>query len=127
MIEPDFEKSSLLPAIAVDAESGKVLMLAYMNRDAYHETVNSRQVCYFSRSRNQLWRKGETSGNVQHLRRLFYDCDSDCLLLHVEQVGGAACHEGYESCFFRELNLDTSELEVIAERVFDPEEVYGKR
>ena len=126
MIEPDFNKSELIPAIAVDAASGHVLMLAYMNRDAFLETVETRRVCYYSRSRQELWRKGESSGNVQHLRKLFFDCDSDTLLMQVEQVGGAACHEGYHSCFFRELNLDELKLEVIAERVFDPAEVYGK-
>ena len=127
MIEPDFKKSNLIPAIAVDAEKGNVLMLAYMNRDAYLETIKTRRACYFSRSRKELWRKGESSGNVQHLRRLFYDCDADTLLLHVHQVGGAACHKGYESCFYREFDLDECELHVIADRVFDPNQVYQEK
>ena len=122
---PDFEKSPLLPAIAQDAETGAVLMLAYMNADAWAETLRTRRVCYFSRSRNQLWRKGETSGHVQHLKQAFFDCDADTILLKVEQVGGAACHEGYASCFFREVDPDTAAATIIAERVFDPGEVYG--
>ncbi len=124
---PDFEKSPLLPAIAQDAETGVVLMLAWMNADAWAETLRTREVCYFSRSRRQLWRKGETSGHVQHLRQVFYDCDADTILLKVEQVGGAACHEGYASCFFREIDPETGAPTVIAERVFDPAEVYGDR
>lgn len=124
---PDFEKSPLLPAIAQDAERGNVLMLAWMNAEAWAETLRTRRACYFSRSRQQLWRKGETSGHVQHLRQVFYDCDADTILLKVEQVGGAACHEGYESCFFREIDPDTGVAKVIADRVFDPEEVYGAR
>lgn len=124
---PDFEKSPLLPAIAQDAETGAVLMLAWMNAEAWAETLRTRRACYFSRSRQQLWRKGETSGHVQHLRQVFYDCDADTILLKVEQVGRAACHEGYESCFFREIDPDTGAATVIADRVFDPEEVYGAR
>ena len=124
---PDFEKSPLLPAIAQDAETGVVLMLAWMNADAWAETLRTREVCYFSRSRRQLWRKGETSGHVQHLRQVFYDCDADTILLKVEQVGGAACHEGYASCFFREIDPETGAPTVIAERVFDPAQVYGDR
>ena len=124
---PDFEKSPLLPAIAQDAETGNVLMLAWMNAEAWAETLRTRRVCYFSRSRQQLWRKGETSGHVQHLRQVFYDCDADTILVKVEQVGGAACHEGYESCFFREVDPDTGTAKVIAERVFDPKDVYGTR
>lgn len=124
---PDFEKSPLLPVIAQDAETGAVLMLAWMNADAWAQTLRTRQVCYFSRSRRKLWRKGETSGHVQRLRQAFYDCDADTILLKVEQVGGAACHEGYESCFFREIDPETGAVRVIAERVFDPEAVYGPR
>ncbi len=124
MSGPDFEKVPLIPAIAQDAASGKVLMMAYMNEAAYAETVSTRRVCYYSRSRKKLWRKGEESGNVQHLKRLFYDCDADTILVQVEQVGGAACHEGYESCFFREVEPATGAFRVVGERVFDPEEVY---
>ncbi len=125
MSGPDFATTPLIPVIAQDARSGAVLMLAYMNEDAYAETLQTRRVCYFSRSRNRLWRKGEESGHVQELQQILYDCDADTILVKVEQVGGAACHEGYESCFFREINPDTGAATVIADRVFDPEEVYG--
>ena len=125
MSGPDFAATPLIPVIAQDAGSGAVLMLAYMNEDAYAETLKTRRVCYFSRSRNRLWRKGEESGHVQELRQIFYDCDADTILDKVEQVGGAACHEGYESCFFREINPDSGLETVIADRVFDPKKVYG--
>mgnify|MGYP003320074352 FL=1 len=125
MSGPDFAATPLIPVIAQDVGSGAVLMLAYMNETAYAETLKTRRVCYFSRSRNTLWRKGEESGHVQELRQIFYDCDADTILVKVEQVGGAACHEGYESCFFREINPDTGLGTVIADRVFDPKKVYG--
>ena len=125
MSGPDFAATALIPVIAQDVGSGAVLMLAYMNEDAYTETLKTRRVCYFSRSRNRLWRKGEESGHVQELRQIFYDCDADTILVKVEQVGGAACHEGYESCFFREINPDSGLETVIADRVFDPKKVYG--
>jgi len=125
MSGPDFAATPLIPVIAQDVGSGAVLMLAYMNEDAYAETLKTRRVCYFSRSRNRLWRKGEESGHVQELRQIFYDCDADTILVKVEQVGGAACHEGYESCFFREINPDSGLETVIADRVFDPKKVYG--
>src|SRR5580704_2534281 len=101
----DFDKSGgLVPAIAQDADTGVVLMLAWMNREAYEETVATRRACYFSRSRGRLWRKGEESGNVQEVREIFIDCDADTILLKVNQIGGAACHEGYKSCFFRQVD-----------------------
>ena len=121
----DFEKlGGVVPVIAQDHEDGAVLMMAYMNREALAETVRTGRVCYFSRSRNRLWRKGEESGNVQELRGLYVDCDADAILVKVRQIGGAACHDGYRSCFFRQVAGD--ELQVIAERVFDPQEVYRK-
>ena len=126
MSGPNFEKMDLIPVIAQDDESGDVLMLAYMNEEAWQETLASGRVVYFSRSRQKLWRKGEESGNVQELKSVFYDCDADTLLVRVNQIGGAACHEGYRSCFFRKIDLATGEVEVIGERVFDPKEVYGK-
>ena len=96
----DFTKSGgLVPAIAQDADSGEVLMLAWMNREAYEETVRTRRACYFSRSRGRLWRKGEESGNVQEVREVYIDCDADTILLKVHQLGGAACHEGYRQLF----------------------------
>lgn len=126
MSGPDFSKSELIPAIAQDAESGDVLMLAYMNREAYAETLRTGHVCYFSRSRNKLWRKGEESGHVQQLREIYYDCDADTLLVKVIQIGGAACHEGYKSCFFRRIDPATGEVTVVGQRLFDPAEVYKK-
>jgi phosphoribosyl-AMP cyclohydrolase len=123
---PDFGRIELIPVIAQDFESGDVLMLAYMNQAAYDETLQTGRICYFSRSRQKLWRKGEESGNVQELKELYFDCDTDTLLVKVKQIGGAACHEGYKSCFFRRLNRSTGELEVVGDRVFDPAEVYKK-
>src|SRR2546421_8863126 len=121
----DFDKSGgLVPAIAQDAETGVVLMLAWMNREAFEETLRTRRAVYFSRSRNRLWRKGEESGHVQEVREVYLDCDADTILLKVHQIGGAACHEGYASCFFRRLEGDR--LPVVAERVFDPTQVYKK-
>ncbi len=126
MTGPNFEKTPLIPVIAQDSGTGTALMLAWMNAEAYAETLRTRRVCYYSRSRQKLWRKGEESGNVQELHELFYDCDSDTLLAKVTQVGGAACHEGYASCFFRRLSADGQSFEVVGERVFDPQVVYGK-
>jgi phosphoribosyl-AMP cyclohydrolase len=121
----DFAKSGgLVPAIAQDADTGQVLMLAWMNRAAYEETLRTGRACYFSRSRNKLWRKGEESGHVQEVREVYVDCDADTVLLKVKQIGGAACHEGYASCFFRRVEGDG--LKVIAERIFDPKAVYKK-
>jgi phosphoribosyl-AMP cyclohydrolase len=119
----DFDKAGgLVPAIAQDADTGAVLMLAWMNRAAYEETRRSGQACYFSRSRNKLWRKGEESGHFQEVRDIYVDCDADTILLKVHQAGGAACHEGYASCFYR--RVDGDEWKVIGERVFDPKKVY---
>ena len=121
----DFDKSGgLVPAIAQDADSGEVLMLAWMNREAFEETVRTGRAVYFSRSRNRLWRKGEESGHVQEVAEVFVDCDADTVLLKVRQIGGAACHEGYKSCFFRRLSGE--ELAVVGDRVFDPKQVYKK-
>ena len=121
----DFEKSGgLVPAIAQDADTGEVLMLAWMNREAFEETLRTGRACYFSRSRGRLWRKGEESGHVQEVKEVLVDCDRDTILLKVHQAGGAACHEGYKSCFFRRVEGD--DLRVVAERVFDPRQVYGK-
>src|SRR5713101_1025846 len=121
----DFAKSGgLIPAVAQDADSGQVLMLAWMNQEAFDETVRTRRACYWSRSRKKLWRKGEESGHVQEVREVLIDCDADTILLKVKQIGGAACHEGYASCFFR--RLENGQLTTIGERLFDPKKVYGK-
>ena len=121
---PDFAKADgLLPAIAQDSETGEVLMLAYMNREAYDETRRTGRACYWSRSRSKLWRKGEESGHVQEVQGIYFDCDADTILLKVHQVG-AACHKGYKNCFFREVTDEGSR--VVAEKLFDPAEVYKK-
>ncbi|MCO6459190.1 MAG: phosphoribosyl-AMP cyclohydrolase [Pirellulaceae bacterium] len=119
---PDFSRNDgLLPAIAQDADTGQVLMLAYMNAAAFAETVRTGRAVYWSRSRGRLWRKGEESGHVQQVRQILVDCDADTILLRVTQQG-AACHEGFRSCFFRELGPDGPRL--IAERLADPADIY---
>ena len=125
-LSPDFTKSDLLPAIAQDRETGRVLMLAYMNREAYDETMTTGRATYWSRSRGKLWRKGESSGNVQEVHAVHLDCDADTILLTVTQIGGAACHEGYASCFFRRVEGVEGSVTVEGEPVFDPKAVYGK-
>ena len=125
MLRPDFDKSELLPAIAQDAATGEILMLAYMNAEAYDQTLATGRATYWSRSRGKLWRKGESSGNVQQVQSVAIDCDADAMLVKVTQIGGAACHEGYKSCFFRTVDPQTQEPTVVGERVFDPAEVYG--
>lgn len=121
----DFDKAGgLVAAIAQDSDTGEILMIAWMNKEAYEETVRTRRACYFSRSRNKLWRKGEESGNVQEVKEIYIDCDADAVLLKVNQIGGAACHEGYKSCFFRK--VEPAGLSVVGERVFDPKQVYKK-
>jgi phosphoribosyl-AMP cyclohydrolase len=121
----DFNKGGgLVPAIVQDAETGDVLMLGYMNEASLKRTLELKQACFYSRSREKLWVKGETSGHVQKVKEIFVDCDRDTILLKVEQVGGAACHTGYRSCFFQ--RLEENELKVVGERVFDPREVYGE-
>lgn len=121
----NFDKAGgLIAAIAQDADTHEVLMIAWMNQEAYEETVRTGRAVYFSRSRNKLWRKGEESGHVQEVHGVYIDCDADAVLLKVKQIGGAACHEGYKSCFFRKVEPDG--MKVIAEKVFDPKAVYKK-
>lgn len=114
----------LIPAIAQDAVSGEVLMLAWMNREALAATLESGEAIYYSRSRRRLWRKGETSGHVQQVRELRLDCDADTLLLKVEQVGGVACHTGRRSCFYR--RLEDGRWAAVAPVLVDPETLYGR-
>jgi phosphoribosyl-AMP cyclohydrolase len=122
---PNFSLADgLLPAIAQDAETGEVLMMAWMNAESFAETLASGRACYFSRSRGRLWRKGEESGHVQLVREVLVDCDGDAILLKVEQQGGAACHTGYRSCFYRRVTPEGTE--VVGQKVFDPKQVYGK-
>ena len=124
-MKPDFSRNSgLLPAIAQNVGNGKVLMLAYMNELAWDKTVETGKAHYWSRSRQKLWLKGEESGHVQLVREIYLDCDMDTILLKVEQLGGAACHTGYESCFYR--RVEDGRLVVVENIVFDPKEVYKK-
>ena len=121
----DFAKSGgLVTAIAQDHETGEVLMVAHMNEESFRRTLESGEVVYWSRSRNQLWHKGESSGNTQVVKSLSIDCDGDAVLLRVEQRGGGACHTGKRSCFFRQ--IEDGRWVDIGEQVFDPGEVYGR-
>lgn len=121
---PDFSKG-LVPAVVQDAKTSVVLMLAYMNEEAYRETLATGRACYYSRSRDRLWYKGEESGHVQIVKSVTIDCDADTVLLKVEQIGGAACHEGYVSCFYREVTAEG--MNIIAERIVDPKTLYKNR
>jgi len=124
-VEIDFQKSSgLVPAIVQDECTGDVLMLGFMNAESLTETQRTGEAVFFSRSRNKLWKKGESSGHVLRVREIRVDCDADALLVRVEAVGPGVCHEGYRSCFFRRLEPNGS-ASVIAERTFAPEKVYG--
>jgi len=129
--QPDFQRgqdfpgtSGLLPAIAQDFESGRVLMMAWMDESAWRETIETQRAVYFSRSRGKLWRKGETSGHQQIVKEARIDCDADTILLLVEQTG-AACHEGYQSCFFRTIDSNY-QTHIADERLVDPNSVYGR-
>ena len=125
MIKLDFAKcGGLIPAIAQDWKTNEVLMLAYINEESWNETLKSGKATYWSRSRKKLWKKGEESGNTQLVKEILVDCDLDTVIFKVEQIGGAACHEGYHSCFFR--RFENGELTVVGERVFDPKAVYKK-
>lgn len=125
---PDFKRGqphpagNLLPVIAQDHENGDVLMLAWMNEEAFKETLQTKQAVYYSRSRSQLWRKGETSGHRQDVVEIRVDCDADAILIRVRQIG-AACHEGYRSCFSRSID-DSGQAIVVDERLVDPADVY---
>ena len=123
MVEPDFEKGGgLMPVVVQDHETGEILMLAYMNRGAWLKTLETGKATYWSRSRQSLWLKGETSGHVQLVREVLLDCDADTLLLKVKQLGGAACHTGYRSCFYRK--WVEGGFVTVGERIFDPKDVY---
>ncbi len=133
VLQPKFGPDGLIPCITVDHVTNEVLMFAFMNAEALKHTVSSKKATYWSRSRNKLWIKGEESGNTQLVKELRVDCDQDVILLKFENVGGAACHNGYPSCFYRKLtggaeagDPATLRLEFAAERVFDPAKVYKK-
>jgi phosphoribosyl-AMP cyclohydrolase len=123
MIKPNFAKGDgLVPVIVQDAETKEVLMMAYINEAAWEKTLATGKATYWSRSRKSLWLKGETSGHVQLVKDIFIDCDDDTVLLMVKQLGDAACHTGYRSCFYRKIK--DGDWIVVGEKIFDPEEVY---
>jgi phosphoribosyl-AMP cyclohydrolase len=124
MIELDFKKQDgLVPAIAQDYKTGEVLMMAFMNKESWELTLKTGIVHYWSRSRGKLWKKGESSGNLQEVKEIRVDCDNDCVLIKINQIGDAACHTGFRSCFYR--RVAGGELTVDGVKVFDPEKVYG--
>ena len=126
MVDLNFEKGNgLMPVVVQEFRTGKVLMLAYINRAAWEKTLETGEAHYWSRSRREIWHKGGTSGNVQKIKEIYVDCDNDTVLFKVEQVGGAACHAGYETCFHKQVGRDR-EITIVGERIFDPERVYGK-
>ena len=123
MIKPDFAKGNgIVPVVVQDAETKEVLMLAYMNQQAWEKTLQTGKATYWSRSRQSLWLKGETSGHVQLVKDIFIDCDNDTVLLSVQQVGEAACHTGYKSCFYRKFK--DGDFVIFGQKIFDPKEVY---
>lgn len=127
MVDPNFKKpGGLIPVIVQDYRTNEVLMMAFMNREAWELTVKTGYAHYWSRSRDRLWKKGETSGNLQEVKEIRLDCDSDCVLIKVNQIGGAACHTGYRSCFYK---LVTGEnVKISGQKIFDPEQKYrGKK
>jgi len=121
--ELKYDSNGLIPAIIQEQGTGRVLMMAWMNKDSLAETIKCKKTCFWSRSRQKYWVKGESSGHVQHVKSIAFDCDKDCLLIEVEQIG-AACHEGYKSCFFRTITGD--DVKVTEPRLVDPEQVYKK-
>jgi len=130
---PKFDEAGLIPAIVTDWETGELLMVAYMNEESLRKTLEIGEAVYYSRSRRELWHKGATSGMTQKVREIRVDCDQDALWLRVEQVGGAACHTGRRTCFYRAVDRPAAQDEpvrlrmVVEEQVFDPEKVYGKK
>jgi phosphoribosyl-AMP cyclohydrolase len=126
MIEFKYDEHGLLPAIIQDWKTNEVLMLAYMNKESIETMLKEGKTCFYSRSRKKQWLKGEESGHFQFVKELYFDCDKDTLLVKVEQVGGA-CHEGYESCFFRKLDKEAEQFTIVGKKVFDPASKYTKK
>ena len=129
-LAPKFDENGLIPVVTTDFSSGEVLMQGYMNEDAFKQTISLGEAIYFSRSRKSLWHKGKTSGLVQKIREIRIDDDQDCVWLRVDVKGGASCHVGYRSCFYRSIPMDSDNAKVVLrfeekEKVFDPKEVYG--
>lgn len=125
MTEYKYNDQGLIPAIIQDADSGEVLMLAYMDKTAFERTLKEKKTVFFSRSRNKYWVKGESSGHTQDVQQVLTDCDRDTILIRVKQHGGA-CHEGYRSCFVNELDETTNIVRVTQQKMFDPDSVYKK-
>jgi phosphoribosyl-AMP cyclohydrolase len=121
-----FNSDGLIAAIAQDYKSKDILMIAWMNKEALNKTIKTKKVHYWSRSRNKLWLKGEESGNIQKVKEIYIDCDMDAVLIKVEQIGKAACHTGYRSCFYRKINSKNMNLKICDKKIFDPEKVYKK-
>ena len=129
-LAPKFDENGLIPVVTTDFSSGEVLMQGYMNEDAFKQTISLGEAVYFSRSRKSLWHKGKTSGLVQKIKEIRIDDDQDCVWLRVDVKGGASCHVGYRSCFYRSIPMDSDNAKVLLrfeekEKVFDPKEVYG--
>ncbi len=129
-LAPKFDENGLIPVVTTDFSSGEVLMQGFMNEEALKLTVKNGEAVYFSRSRNTIWHKGKTSGLVQKIKEIRIDDDQDCVWLRVEVVGGASCHVGYRSCFYRSIPIDKNSSKIVLkfeekEKVFDPKEVYG--
>jgi phosphoribosyl-AMP cyclohydrolase len=120
-----FDGKGLIPAVVQDWKDNTVLMVAYMNKESIKRTLETKKATFWSRSRQSFWVKGESSGNIQEVKEFYYDCDADCILLKVNQIGGAACHTGHRSCFFTRVTFNGN-TETIGERLFDPDKVYKK-
>ncbi len=121
-----FDEQGLVPAIAQDSETNDILMVAWMNRESLELTLKTKKATYWSRSRKKLWLKGEESGNIQEVKNIYIDCDADVILMKVHQRGGAACHTGYRTCFYREVLDGGTTIEERGEKIFDPTKVYKK-
>lgn len=121
-----YDANGLIPAIIQDAQTGEILMMAYMNANSLAESIKTGKTHFWSRSRKKYWMKGESSGHTQDIQEIFIDCDADTVLMKVTQHG-AACHEGYKNCFYRKLEADGTTWSVCAEKLFDPDQVYGKK
>jgi phosphoribosyl-AMP cyclohydrolase len=124
---PQFDDRGLIPVVTTDATTGEVLMFAYMNAEALDATLERKEAVYYSRSRAKLWHKGEESGNIQKVRQIMTDCDQDIILLKVDQIGGACCHTGYRTCFYREVESRQELNFTESHKVFDPEKVYARK
>lgn len=123
MVELNFKKmGGLIPAVVQDYKTGEVLMLAFMNQEAWEATLSTGKATYYSRTRQKLWIKGETSGNIQIIKDIRIDCDDDTVVLKVDQVGGAACHTGHKSCFYKK--VEDGSIRIVGKPIFNPEEVY---